>query len=320
MKKKPKRKPSRMDRLIMPARGVTGEFMPLLSYEEYEKVPAVRSTTLKYALTSLAHYQAKRDSPSKETEALLMGKLLHMAVLEPGDFHTRKGIHIIPRGLDLRGKEGRAWKEEAKLRDPSGIPVKQERWEQIDGMRTSLYRNVPWFTTWKLRSLVEVSAWTLHAASNMKIKCRFDMLASDHDGRPSIVDLKTTGFGGAAPDPFGRQAFNLRYDIQDVLYTDIYEQLTAIRPTFTWVVIEKEEPYAVACYVLGEEQMMKAREDYTAALMAISRHEDSGDEYPGYPKEIQTIVLPTFGANRQKVLEEPVKVKALAPGISLERP
>ena len=117
----------------------------------------------------------------------------------------------------------------------------------------------------------EQSFWWSHDATGLDLKCRCDKINGD-----TVVDLKTTGEGGASPDVFTRTITNLNYHLQAAHYL----QGTGAT-NFIFVVIEKVFPYNIGVYKLENEFLDYGYELQEQALLKISEAVTSG-KWLGY--------------------------------------
>ncbi|HID70728.1 MAG TPA: exodeoxyribonuclease VIII, partial [Desulfobacterales bacterium] len=107
-----------------------------------------------------------------------------------------------------------------------------------------------------------------------------------------IVDLKTTI--DASPESFARSCVNFGYHRQEALYRMIYKLHFGEEPRgFIFVAVEKEPPYAVGVYVLGEEELNLG---YNQINNAIDIYLECirFDTWPSYSEKIITLDYPKW--------------------------
>jgi len=131
----------------------------------------------------------------------------------------------------------------------------------------------------------EQSFWWSHSATKLDLKCRCDKINGD-----TVVDLKTTGEGGASPESFTRTITNFSYHLQAAHYL----QGTGAK-RFIFVAIEKVFPYNIGIYELDNEFIDTGYELQEQALLKISEATQTG-KWVGYtdtePNGIQTLDKP----------------------------
>ena len=76
-----------------------------MSHEEYQQIGALNYSGAKQILKSAAHYKAWLTAEQEDTAALKMGRLVHLASLEPEVFD--RTVRLMPE-CDRRTKEGKA--------------------------------------------------------------------------------------------------------------------------------------------------------------------------------------------------------------------
>ena len=76
-----------------------------MSHTDYNQMKALNYSGAKQILVSPAHYQAWLDEVREETPALKLGRLVHLASLEPEVFD--RTVRLMPE-CDRRTKEGKA--------------------------------------------------------------------------------------------------------------------------------------------------------------------------------------------------------------------
>ena len=146
---------------------------------------------------------------------------------------------------------------------------------------------------WELldKGLSEQSFWWSHTKTGLDLKCRCDKINGD-----VIVDLKTTGEGGASPDAFQKTVTAFNYHLQAAHYL----QGTGAQ-SFVFVVIEKVFPYNIGVYKLDDEFLDYGYELQEQALLKISEAVTSG-KWIGYtestPDGIQTLDKPYWLGNK----------------------
>lgn len=122
-------------------------------------------------------------------------------------------------------------------------------------------------------------------------KCKFrpDWISENAE---VLVDLKTTG--DASPDAFGRSAMAYRYHVQAAFYSDGYYHAVGKYPkAFIFLVVEKEYPFAVACYYADERTLELGHKAYQKNLQTYIECLQSG-AWPGYSQQIEPLKVPEY--------------------------
>ena len=217
---------------------IINEIEPLtVDFASYKADPAFSASDLKIITKqnprALWHAKFNELAPPKlPTPAMKFGTLFHAMILENDSFYGK--FKVVE---DKRTKKG---KEQALEYEKKGITVITPQDAALaDNMLSSLMANK---TAYDLldKGKSEQRFWWPHDATGLDLKCRCDKINGD-----TIVDLKTTGEGGASPDVFTRTITNLNYHLQAAHYL----QGTGAT-NFIFVVIEKVFPYNIGVYEL----------------------------------------------------------------------
>jgi exodeoxyribonuclease VIII len=246
-----------------------------LSNEEYHADPAVSASHLHQVARSGQHYWAKYVTKvpelPKSTAAMTMGSLVHCAVLEPDELLKRYGA-CPPRNT-------KAGKEAAAEMQSNGIePVSESDLQQAQRMASAVRRH-PYAAELLSAGKPETSIWWDDPETGLRCKCRPDWI----NGR-TCIDLKTTT--DASPKGFAKSVASFRYHVQMAHYlaAGLFDQ-------FVFIAVEKEPPYAVACYELDADAFAEGQRLRVRDLQRIANCRAMA-AWPGYGDELQTISLP----------------------------
>ena len=243
----------------------------------YRAAEAISASDLKWILPprTPAHYHAYKTGQIKreETRALVIGTLCHLAVLEPDKLATAFALR--PDGLDLRTKDGKAWKE-AQGDKPI---LDGEEAAMLDGMSAAVAAH-PVARQLLVASKREVSLFSDHR-TGLKLKGRIDVL-----GEGFVADVKTAAEGDAAN--FAAAVFRYNYHVQAAMYC----QLAGVE-RFSFIAVEKVAPFAVAVYTLSPKALQVGLNSLNYALDTIALCTDAG-LWPAYSLDEQTLDLPSW--------------------------
>ena len=223
----------------------------------------------------------KVSEPEKEaSEAQIIGKITHSAILET-DF---SGFVVKPDGMNFTTKEGKAWRASQTKQI-----INQEYASNIASMATSV-RNHPLASRilFTEKGHNEVSCWSRHITTELILKGRADRITTDNQGLTTVVDLKTCGYGEASPQLFSKAIFNWKYHSQAAWYMDLFGA-----SFFVFVVVEKEAPWAVACYNLDSKSIQIGRELNEHRLGTIKACQMTG-VWPAYSEALNQINIPEW--------------------------
>ena len=88
--------------------------------DEYHRWEAASNSALGHLMKTPAHMKTYMAADYKETDALLLGRAIHAAVLEPERFEEEYGV--FPGDMDRRNKKGKQF-----VRQPKNIAKKTAR-------------------------------------------------------------------------------------------------------------------------------------------------------------------------------------------------
>lgn len=247
--------------------------------EEYHAHPAISRSQIVDVLSRPEHYHARYEARTlvdEEGAALRFGKLLHLRVLEPERFAAE--VAVRPEGLDLRSKEGRAWKLEVQAARKMILDNRREG-DLIESMASSLLRRPS--SSDHTRRIFQAGlkhgrceqAWTWRDhVTGLEVKALHDIVRDDIG---MIIDLKTT----SKTDPRGI-AWSIReysYHVQAAVYSEPLRLLTGREPRFVLVFVFKEPPHEVCSFDIDEELLSLGREQMRSGLDEIYARRRSGD-------------------------------------------
>ena len=249
-----------------------------LSRAEYDAIPAVNHSRLRWMKHSPAHYAAQATIDKEATPAQARGQLLSVALLEPDVFLDTV---VVWRGGRRAGKE---WQAFETANAGKTILTEEEHRECVALSRA--VRAHPVAGRYLAEGRGEVSmVWQL---DGRRCKARLDWLCEDG----TVVDIKSTRDG--SPDGYAREAWKYNVPSQSAWYADGYKALTGVSPRYVLIVVEAELPHVVVTYPVGADVMSVGRELYTQWLAQLGACEQSG-RWPGYESETN-LRLPPWAA------------------------
>ena len=207
----------------------------------YSKVPeatyhgwaAVNKSLLTEVEKSPMHARWWLDNAGDDpTDAMRIGTLTHLAILEPERYDA---LPVIAK-IDGRTKEGKAQRETV------GACVWQHESAVIDAMRRNIRASKAAHKVSSTTGERELSLVWLR--DGIPCKARIDKVCP---GR-ALVDLKTCRDAGA--DEFGRAIESYGYHRQAAWYLDGWRELTGESLAYFIIAAQTEPPYPVAVYML----------------------------------------------------------------------
>jgi exodeoxyribonuclease VIII len=244
-------------------------------------------SALNLVARSPAHYKLRYIDGVKKppTPAMLLGSLIHTAVLEPGKLD---GKYAVAPDLNKNSKAYKEWKagQTATIINQSDLDTahaiaKVVRDHPIAGPLLEQADHTEKTIQWRDRQTGVFCQGTLDLVTGLAT-----------GPRSLIVDLKTTR--DARADPFSKSMVDFRYDVQGAYYWDGGVEQGWPIEKFMSIAVETEAPYLVAVYALGQETLDLARAAYTHDLWLWQQCVESG-EWPGLEAKITVVDLPPWG-------------------------
>lgn len=286
-----------------PAKPEEGVF-PNLDEKIYRAANAISQSSLKEMEYSPAHFRAKMGVVSEPTDAQIIGTLTHALVLQ-----GRCLFVPIPANAPRRPSKTQ---REAKKPSPETIGaiewwkhfessnqgreiLDQETCDSIQRIRDSVMAH-PIARTILERATsknVEVACFQIHEETGLMLKGLADVVVSDDKNLLTIPDLKTCLLGGASKEEFSRAIYNFGYFRQAAFYLDLFGA-----SFFMFIAVEKEPPYAVACYNLDKESIERGRQANERDLRTVRKCLDE-NHWPAYSDKIETIGVPDWVKRRE---------------------
>ena len=242
----------------------------------------VRVSELIEARRSLLHFKLNLEKkiPRKESRAMRLGTMVHMACLEPEKFKTSYAPPIDPTGpesmedlkayLKVRGVQpkGRTKAEliaQVKEVEPDFKSVEdqikdwtmdrelvnQDDWDLVLGAKRSFDEHpvlkklcVPSKMVTEERIF---SRWTLPNGAGGYLTGSPDLVLPE---QKMILELKRTFV--VSSEAFMRNVFDRGYHLQAAAYREMVSAARGEQYTFAWVAIEAEPPHAISLFVPDE--------------------------------------------------------------------
>lgn len=251
-----------------------------MNLDHYNNIVALNYSGCKALLRSPGHYKAWLTEDKKDSPALQMGRLVHLAALQPELLAERVAVAPI---VDRRTKDGKAAYEAFQ----AGLKEGQECVSQ------DIYDDVIRIANVAHKSLLDLNLadWKTEMGcvlglGPITIKGRPDLIAKDANGDLVIVDLKTTQ--DASPSAFAKDVANFKYHLQAAFYM----RLTGAKK-FIILAQEKELPCANRVYTLDEAALAEGNRLMDEAL-ALYAQCVAFDSWPTYSKDITELSLPKW--------------------------
>jgi len=270
---------------------------PGITNEAYHADPALGSSRARQLLGSCPlKVKHSMKFPTPSTPALLNGGMIHSAVLEPNLTDTEYGCK--PAEIDGNSSRTNAYKEAfAEMEDAN--PGK--RWLPpsdyvmcMDVAASVLQHPMAKNLLYDASSLIEHTGF--FDIEGTPCKVRPDLYNKDSG---IVLDLKTTM--DASEKGFAKSVRQFGYVFQAAFYMTALRQMGERPKQFVFLVVEKSEPYATACYTIDNNDIER---EVPRVLEAIKIYGEClrTDVWPGYSDDIKTLNLGTpFTENRLSI-------------------
>jgi exodeoxyribonuclease VIII len=254
-----------------------------IGWAQYLQTDALSRSDLVELSRSPARYRYRKDHPDdEETDAQLVGKAVHCAILEPARFEA---AHAIGPVSDRRLKEWKVFEAE----HPDAVCLTANQGAAIRGIAASI-RAKPYVKLLLEHpgAMREVTlAWQL--PDGTPCKGRLDILLPGPD---VICDLKTTE--DCSLFSFARTIASQKLHLQAAWYSWGYAATHEGRlPAYYCVAYERCAPYDAAVYRLTQEAINLGRLEIDFLLQVFAACQKSGQwpDLSGLPTDIG---LPTW--------------------------
>jgi exodeoxyribonuclease VIII len=258
----------------------------------YHAVVAASASRLKEFMRSPAHLRVMDRFP-KQSSAFALGEAFHACVLEPKRFHED---FVVAPDVDRRTTAGKAaWAEFVESSGGKTVLTAADY-----GAATSMAQAVEEHTT--ARDLIgglterELSVFWKADWPNGTIPCKARIDGYNIEQR-CIVDLKSTTDASRAG--FTKSVANFSYHIQAAWYMAAMKRAGFDVEGMVFIAVEKEMPFAVACYQLDHDAITEGATQIARAIPVlidcIAR-----DNWPAYTELIETISLPRWKVAKEE--------------------
>lgn len=256
---------------------LAGVFGDIDGNQYHRELPGVSKTDIEYASWSLANMVARKNREEFDSDALLMGRLLHSRIELHANLDEYRKIFVVKPKFTGSGARaaGEEWDHAHK-----GMTILTESQEaDIESMFAGVVANPQSRAIVDANGIYEETVFWTDRDSGVLCKCRPDKRVPDFLGQPLIADWKTIG------------QFSKR-NIQDAIADHHYHVSAAftidglkavgIDPgPYVFVFIEKGEPNRVLCVPANDIDVELGRRKYKKVLMQIAEAQKTG-VWPGF--------------------------------------
>lgn len=306
-----------------------------VSNDDYHAGPGLSRSQIIPLLRSAAHFKHKFDN-NKQTPTMKLGDATHQITLEPHRFLENCAVEPGFVWEDLERDEDGQIKlnKEKKRKVLRASTVQKKGWEksevnrrlpahrkgladwaaknkktvlkpeEFDNLRgiTEALQNHPIVREFLAMGRKEVSGYWRHKGTGLLCRFRPDIMI---ESEGMLIDLKTTK--DASYGAYQREIVKQKYDIQAAYYLDGATAVSGKEyKKFIHIAVENTPPYGIALYPLATDIILRGRSLYEKALdrfaACVADYKAHGEDYvwPSYPREFQTMELPTYANNYEE--------------------
>ncbi len=223
-----------------------------LSYEEYDRIMAVRWTVLRFMGQSAAAYMEQLLNGRGETTALRLGRAIHCLLLEPEAYPDQWATWTGER------RRSKAWDAFRSLHAGKGILTKAESDQVVQAVAAVRRHKVA--RRYLDGAAEQVAVWT-DPSTNLKCKSRSDIV-----GPTKYIELKSTQMS-VEPAAFGRLAARMQYHVGMAFHLDGMRTAGApVDEQPLLIAVEAKPPYDCVVFLVGEALIAAGRNEYQRLL------------------------------------------------------
>lgn len=239
---------------------------------------------LKELRRSPRHYFEWVTGPEREpTPAMELGTALHALVLEPERF--ARHFAILPDFGPMQSSTNRAKRDAFMAASPGVTWMKPDAWDKIHRMREAVMAH-PLARDLLVAGHPEAEMDWTDADTGLACRGRPDFVVPELG---IVLDLKSTD--DASPAGFARSVAKFDYHTQAVFYLDGFKARRSPVNRFLFLVVESDEPHAVALYELDDAAMERGAMLVTRDLARLRECVDS-NTWPAFGDGIAPLSLP----------------------------
>lgn len=268
--------------------------IPEADYHRWDAASQSRLKVLRSGCPSKLLYEI--SNPSADTADKLLGRLVHLAVLQPARFEAE--ITRYPRKYDGRktaDKDERARFDAAAALAGRTI-IDADLYKQVLDMVDVLAGKPTISALLRAATDTELSGTWRDPRTGVICKLRLDGIAPNLGRHDAILDLKTCQ--SCDEEEFSKTIFKWGYFIQAAMYLDGSRELGLDQiGHFAIIAQEKTPPYEARVFRIDEASIDAGRIERDR-LLAIYRDCTERDEWPGYPEGVSDIGIPEWAHRR----------------------
>ena len=265
-----------------------------LDIDEYHASPGISSTGISLILDCPKRYYYEyhqkpktidQKEARKQREKYMMGRALHMLVLEPEKFEQT--FYCMTEEVNLVTKAGKEVYAQAEIEANGRLILRAGGWEEVKAMAQSVLAHPIWNKMKK--GLVEQSIFWNGGLYSTPLRARPDIFTKE-----IIVDLKTT----ESITGFNNSMSRYGYHRQAAMQIDSLKETDGHERLFAFFVVEKKAPFLTSVFTLDDVSLAHGRQQYLDGA-AIYSECLKNNIWPGYIEDVQLLTLPTWATKEE---------------------
>lgn len=249
----------------------------------YHSIPAVSSHMVIEGMKSMKKAYSYFNQTFEPTPAFELGRLTHLAILEPDRY-----LSLVVE-TDIPDKRHKAYKD-AVIENPDKTVLIKPTTDLIRVMRKTIYENALAPKT-LIGGKTEVTIFVMHPTLKIPLKGRLDYISKNED---YVLDYKTAA--QITWPFFENDSARYGYHVQASYYLMLLELMNKRIEHYFILAQEKDEPFDTVLYKYGFETLEKGREIIDVLLPKIAFCFEQ-NKWPGYTDEPQVLSLPSWAFN-----------------------
>lgn len=255
-----------------------------LNFKDYSLMDGEHASHLKLILKSPRHY--KRYCSTKETDAMILGRLVHSELLEPG--LNKFCIWEKANG----SRRGKIWEDFCNKNLGLQI-ITEEQKETLDNIIESVRSHKIANDIFNCPGKPEISIFWEDKNTSTKCKSRIDRL----NDMACLIELKTTK--DPSTGSFARQIINMGYLFQLAFYRRACFYAFGISAPVVIVAVQNQEPFDVVVYEVNESILIEGEKQINNAFELLKKCREN-NFWPGVSQDkIEQLVLPDWAFNER---------------------
>jgi exodeoxyribonuclease VIII len=263
-----------------------------VSFDDYAAWPAVNHSILRHFRKTAAHVRHEMESQDESSKHQELGRAVHTAVLEPGNFESE---FVVKPKMDRRTKAGKAaWAIFEKEAGGRRI-LTEEEWAVCEGIMRSIEKHPTARAFLRGKGVNELSLLWRDQEFDLLCKARLDRLLI-FEGHPYILDVKTM-HKPASTHAFQVSVESYQYHSQGAFYLRGAQQLQPAERRFAWLACETEPPHLVRLFDADDEALKIGADEVASWLQRFKECTESGT-WPGWGDGMDIAGLPPWVMKR----------------------